>query len=131
MGVGYTIEFWSQDQKLMEQYEDFDRDYDPSELFPTEEWIAELFEPIRKAWFVRPTSGEDVPFFMTEQEISPSATVAQLVGSHPKRGKTWWEAFVFKHHRIVQVYLVKSFGRRFYRSLYVGALLMACQPASH
>ena len=79
VGVGYTIEYWRPDQKLMELYEDFDRDYDPSELFPSEEWIAELFEPVRKTWFVRPTAREDVPFFMTELETPPNANVAQLV----------------------------------------------------
>lgn len=34
---------------LDEQYE---RLYDPAELFPTEGWIARIFEPIREAFFV-------------------------------------------------------------------------------
>jgi hypothetical protein len=41
VGVGYLLEYWTHDRKLMEMYEDFDRDYDPSELFPSEEWISE------------------------------------------------------------------------------------------
>ncbi len=64
VGVGYTVDFWTPDPKLLELPEDYDRDYDPSELFPSEEWIGEIFEPIRKAWFVRPVAQEDVPFFM-------------------------------------------------------------------
>lgn len=32
---------WGPDPKLMEMYEEHDRDYDPAELFgTTEEWIA-------------------------------------------------------------------------------------------
>lgn len=41
----------------------------------------QIFEPIRRAWFVRPTAGADVPFFLPEQEYTEDVSVAMLVRS--------------------------------------------------
>lgn len=38
--------YWDQDDRT--DLQEFDRDYDPSELPSSEQWLAELFEPIRQ-----------------------------------------------------------------------------------
>ena len=117
VGLGYQLDFWDQDQKLRPMYETYDRDYDPNELFQSEEWIAEVFEPVRRAWFCRPTAREDVPFFLPEEEFPADTSVALLVGAHPQHGRNWFEVYVFKTYRMVHAYRVTSHGRRYYRSL--------------
>lgn len=117
VGLGYTVNEWTSDEALRDMYEDFDREYDPNEFHAEEEWIGEVFEPIRQAWFKPPAAAEEVPFFLPEQPYPPGTDVALICASHPKRGKLWMEAFVYRTLRQVHVYVVQSHGRRFYRSL--------------
>ena len=117
VGVGYTVNQWTPDDGLRDMYEEFDREYDPNEFHAEEEWIGELFEPIRQAWFKPPAAAEEVPFFLPEQPYPASTDVALVCASHPKRGKLWMEAYVYRTLKQVHVYVVQSHGRRFYRSL--------------
>lgn len=117
VGLNYGLEWWTKDDGLHDMYEDYDREYDPNEFGPEEEWIGELFEPVRQAWFVQPVCGENVSFFLPEDCYDASADTAILCGTHPKRGKLWLECHLHKTLRVVHVYFLISHGRRFYRSL--------------
>lgn len=117
VGLGYQLELWRADKELKPMYDNFDREYDPSELFQSEEWVADIFEPVRREWFCRPKARDDVPFFLTEEQLRDDTTVAMLVASHPQHGRTWFEVFVFKSYRMVHAYIATSHGRRYYRSL--------------
>ena len=39
------------------------------------------------------------------------------IGLHPKLKKAWLEVVLYRTLRVCQVYLLTSFGRRFYRTL--------------
>ena len=83
---------------------DYDRIYDTEDLEESEDWIAELFEPIRLKYFVQPVVQQDIIFFMREN-IKKNTSVVVLVGMHPRaRGKIWKEVMLFRHHKIVQTH---------------------------
>lgn len=42
-------------------------------------------------------------FFMPQDTYPDTSTVAHLVSSNPQQGKAWFEVFIFKQLRIVQV----------------------------
>ena len=112
-GRNYDIQYWKtpDERPCLQEY---DRDYNPGELFETEEWIAPLLEPVRLTYMVKPFV---LQICMPEAPLSPQVNVACLVGIHPKNGGVWKEIFVFKKLGMVQVYNVVSHGRRFYRVL--------------
>eukprot|EP01012_Entosiphon_sulcatum_P009332 TRINITY_DN1521_c0_g2_i1.p1 TRINITY_DN1521_c0_g2~~TRINITY_DN1521_c0_g2_i1.p1 ORF type:complete len:4962 (-),score=1074.52 TRINITY_DN1521_c0_g2_i1:73-14958(-) len=115
VGRDHDIHWWTtKDDDVAEQL--VDRDYDPGELFPSEQWIVPLFEPVRLALFDDPMN--PVPIMMPDDPLPDHAVVAYLVAVHPKQGGTWKEIFVFKHFKCVHIYNVHSYGRRFYRSLW-------------
>eukprot|EP00397_Hematodinium_sp_SG-2012_P000007 GEMP01000007.1.p1 GENE.GEMP01000007.1~~GEMP01000007.1.p1 ORF type:complete len:5820 (+),score=1409.10 GEMP01000007.1:169-17628(+) len=113
---GKKLEYWTQDPKRLPE-PIHDRDYDPDELGPTEQWVGELFEPIRTSYFVRPSLDKDVAFFLPEDELLEDAYVCHLTAAHPKKSGTWFEVLCFKQHSCVLCYLIESVGRRFYRTL--------------
>ena len=63
---------------------------------------------MRRAFFVAPTCGDkDYAFYMSEEAAPAEATVAVLVGVHPKApGQVYKEVVLFKHHRCVHIYKV-------------------------
>ncbi len=114
VGRGYDIQYWrTPDQRTCSV--EFDRDYGPGVVEPSEEWIVPILEPVRLTYLVEPPF--TLQICMPEKPLPPDAEVAVLVGIHPKQGGTWKEILVYKSLRMVQVYQVMSHGRRFYRSL--------------
>ena len=114
VGRGYDIQYWrTPDQRTCSV--EYDRDYGPGVVEPSEEWIVPILEPVRLTYLVEPPF--TLQICMPEKPLPPDAEVAVLVGIHPKQGGTWKEILVFKSLRMVQVYQVISHGRRFYRSL--------------
>ena len=114
IGRGHSIQHWkTADERSCVQ--DFDRLYSAGELEGgPEAWIVALFEPVRMAYMTQPFVLE---VCMPEEQLSPDAEVACLIGIHPKNGGTWKEIFVYKYLKMVHVYNVTSHGRRFYRVL--------------
>ena len=78
----------------------------------SQEWVGALFEPVRRTFFVAPVCGEkDYAFYMSAEAAQAEATVAMLIGVHPKApGQVYKEVVLFKHHRCVHVYKVCLVG---------------------
>lgn len=112
-GRHHDIQYWrTPDERPCIQ--EFDRDYNPGELFETEQWIAPLFEPVRLAYMVKPFV---LQVCMPDAAYGADVDVACMIGVHPKAGGVWKEILVFKKLAMVQVFNVVSHGRRFYRVL--------------
>lgn len=110
---GCDIQFWrTPDERPCAQ--EFDREYSPGDLEPSEEWIAPLLEPVRLAYLTKPFV---LQICLPSLPLHKDAAVALLAGMHPTLGGTWKEIVVRKHSRSVEVYSVFSHGRRFLRSL--------------
>ena len=106
----------------------------PADFDPHEMWVSDIFEPCRKEHFDALPSGP-IKWFLKDREMIPtSAHVVYLVGKHPQQDKPWLEALVFRLHRMVQVFLLTSHGRRWFRSLVytsnANLTLHALQPST-
>uniref|UniRef100_A0A7S1J653 ubiquitinyl hydrolase 1 n=1 Tax=Eutreptiella gymnastica TaxID=73025 RepID=A0A7S1J653_9EUGL len=115
MGRDHDVHWWHTDDPDRAE-QTLERDYDPGDLFPSEGWVKDLFEPVRLALFNDPF--RPIPIMMPDTPLPDTAGVAYLVALHPKAGGTWKEIFVYRHFQCVHVYNVHSYGRRFYRSLW-------------
>mmetsp|Transcript_7246 Transcript_7246/g.21392 ORF Transcript_7246/g.21392 Transcript_7246/m.21392 type:complete len:5155 (-) Transcript_7246:1654-17118(-) len=113
IGRDHDLQYWDQDNRT--DLQEFDRDYDPSELGNSEQWIAELFEPIRQSYYMPPRVPEPIPFVLPEAETDPEADVVQMFGIDPKAGGNIIEVFLCKSLKCVNIFLIESFGRRFWR----------------
>jgi hypothetical protein len=55
VGLNHELEYWPTSHKVCPPLsEEWERDYDPADLFDSEKWIINLFEPVRKAFFDGP-----------------------------------------------------------------------------
>eukprot|EP00760_Papus_ankaliazontas_P003017 PhM_4_TR11378/c0_g1_i1/m.4426 len=114
LGRLHDVHYWkTPDQTTALQVND--REYDPGALAPTEQWIRDLFEPVRLKFFNDPMN--PIQFVLPERELPVDAWVGYLTAIHPERGGTWKEVFVLRNWNCVQIYDVISYGRRQYRSL--------------
>ena len=89
-------------------------EYDPSELINTNfEWVVQLFEPIRLRYF------GCLPFLIKEDpdaaKTNPNPDLVIMYGVHPKTQFVLFEIYLFKSLGCVNIYVVLSHGRRFYR----------------
>jgi ankyrin repeat protein/thiol-disulfide isomerase/thioredoxin len=114
---------WSQHKTS--KASEMDREYIPLELFESELWIAELFEPIRSKFFVPPTCKAEVQFFFLEdKELPKEATCAQLTAIHPSNQGAWFHVVLLKEMRSAEVYVVDSHGGQYLlRPFYVSNLM--------
>ena len=116
IGRNHDIQHWrTEDPRVCIQV--FDREYSPGELEDSEDWIAQILEPVRTTYMQPPAIKFVQQLFLPEEPLPAEATVALLVGTHPKAGGTWKEVLVYKSLGVVEVYEVMSHGRRWYRSL--------------
>ena len=116
VGRQHDIQYWKTPEPRMCEQE-LMREYDPTELEESERWILPIWEPVRRKFFVPPPPNPPIPIWLPERPLDPKAEVCYMVATHPKKGGTIKEIFVWKTLQIVQVYDVMSYGRRFYRSL--------------
>ena len=85
VGLGHEVEVWPAGHGDCPSLgEEWDREYDPSEMDIGERWIAKLFEPVRKAFFNGPQP-PPMQFSMAEK-VPDDAEVAVLVGLHQVLG---------------------------------------------
>ena len=107
VGKHHEIAYWNSGHQATPPIADeWERDYDPSELFESERWIIRIFEPVRKNFF-EPTKPGDPPamqFMMPEKAIPADAEVAVLLGLHQEIGGPWKLVYVFKRLKCVHVY---------------------------
>ena len=92
------------------------RMFDASEVAPSERWIVPILEPVRRTFLcTQPPLG----LFMSDAPTPPNATIAYLVGIPLVKGppKPTHEVIVYRDLKMVQIFLLISVGRRFYRTL--------------
>lgn len=89
------------------------REYSPGELDASEQWIAELLEPVRLTYMMKPVP---IRILMPSALTPRDATVAVLYALHPMNNGAWKEIHVCRD-TFVQVFHLVSHGRRIYRSL--------------
>ena len=113
IGRQHDLQWWDPDDRG--DLQQLDREYDPSGMSPAEQWITNLFEPIRLQYYVPPKVREPIPFVIREKEYADSEDVAILHGLDPQGSGNVVEVVLFKSLQCVNIYLVESFGRRFWR----------------
>eukprot|EP00808_Paulinella_micropora_P008730 g77250.t1 len=121
VGLNHDVQYWQSAHvecpPLGDQWE---RDYDPSELFESEQWIARIFEPIRKAFFDGPQP-PPMQFMLPEKSIPEEAEVAVLLGLHQVLGGPWKLVYVFRRLKCVHVYECISHGRQWWWALHLAS----------
>ena len=119
VGLKHDISYWyTVDTSTAPVSDEWERQYDPSELFPSERWIESLFEPVRKSFF----SGPNPPamsFLMPDKEIPKHAEVAVLLGEHQSLGGPFKLVYLFRRLKCVHVYECLSHGRQWWWSLHL------------
>ena len=109
------------------------RDY-PEGVGEHEEWVLELAEPVRKAFFERPPWEQPIIFYFPDEEVGPETTCVCLEAVDSATGAKIKELYVVRDHKAVHVYDIHSYGRRFYRTLVystdVRTSLLELQPSS-
>jgi hypothetical protein len=119
VGLNCEIEYWNTPHTVCPPLGDeWERDYDPSELHESEKWIASLFEPIRTNFFNGPRP-PPMQFMMTEKCTPEDAEVAVLLGLHQNLGGPFKLVYLFRRLRCVHIYECVSQGREWYYSLHL------------
>lgn len=113
VGLGHEVEVWPYGHGACPPLgEEYDREYDPSEMQPGERWIAKLFEPVRKSFFNGP-SPPPMQFSMAEK-IPADAEVAVLIGLHHVLGGPFKLVWVQRRLKCVQIFECVSQGRQWW-----------------
>lgn len=116
VGKHHDIAFWEGAHCMTPPLGDeWGRDYDPSELFHSEQWIARIFEPVRTNFFNGPMP-PPMQFLMPDLELPVDAEVALLLGLHQHLGGVFKLVVVFRRLKCVNVYEVISHGRQWWLS---------------
>jgi hypothetical protein len=109
--IPVTIKAWSEENE-MQDIGSYNEEYDPSLFGENDLWISELFEPVRSRFYT-----EKVKFFLDSDRNSTSAHMAIMCGVHEETSGAWFEVVLIKNLQAIQVYIVESYGRTFYRRL--------------
>lgn len=108
----------------------FYREYIPGEPPEGEEWLQELFEPMRRSLFE--DEEKKIEFVLPGNTYGPDTAVAMLIGKHPKTKGNWFEVVVVQEHRLISVFAVVDHGglfrRKFIYSNNALAAYMFLQP---
>ena len=113
VGLGHEVEVWPGGHHDCPSLgEEWDREYDPSEMDVSERWIAKLFEPVRKAFFNGPQP-PPMQFSMAEK-IPDDAEVAVLIGLHQVLGGPFKLVWIHRRLKCVQVFECVSQGRQWW-----------------
>ena len=113
IGRQHDLQWWDPDDRG--DLQKLDREYDPSGMPPSEQWITNLFEPVRLQYYVPPKVKEPIPFVIREREYTDNEDIAVLHGLDPQGSGNVIEVVLFKSLGCLNIYLVESFGRRFWR----------------
>lgn len=104
VGKDHDLEYWPTAHTATPAVADeLGRIYDPSELFPSEAWVARVFEPVREAFF---GGSSPVQFMMPEMALPDHAEVAVLVGLHQILGGPFKICVIFKRLKCVNAFEV-------------------------
>lgn len=118
VGLQHELEVWQQGHNDCPPLgEEWDREYDPSELEPSERWIAKLFEPVRKSFFNGPTP-PPMQFMMAER-VHENAEIAVLIGLHQQLGGPFKLVWIHRRLKCVQIFECVSQGRQWWFTLHL------------
>eukprot|EP00808_Paulinella_micropora_P006835 g75373.t1 len=119
VGLGHDLHHWlTPHEETAPIPDEFDRDYDPADLAPTEKWILPIWEPVRRSFFAGPVPKE-MAFLMPTKAIPADAEVAVLLGLHQVLKGPYKLIYVFRRLKTVHVYECLTHGRQFYWSLHM------------
>ncbi|KAJ8602501.1 hypothetical protein CTAYLR_001253 [Chrysophaeum taylorii] len=119
VGLEHTVEWWhSAHAECVPMPENYDREYDPAELFDSELWLPRVFEPVRRAFFDGPVP-PSMQFVMHDGALPADAEVAVLFGLHQRLGGPSKRIVAFRRRRCVHVYELVSRGREWWWSLHL------------
>jgi hypothetical protein len=119
VGLNHELHYWPTAHTMCPPLADqWEREYDPKDLFDSERWISNLFEPIRLNFFNGPRP-EAMQFLMPEKALSKEAEVAVLLGLHQVIGGPWKLIYLFRRLRVVHVYECVSNGREWWYTLHM------------
>lgn len=85
--MNHELHWWQPQIYCPPLSDEWERDYDPAELFQEERWILQIWEPVRKSFFDGPTP-PPMQFMMPEKALPENAEVAVLLGLHQKIGSS-------------------------------------------
>jgi thiol-disulfide isomerase/thioredoxin len=119
VGLNHEIEHWPTPHTVCPPLDDqWDREYDPSDLFETETWIPSLFEPVRKSFFDGPRP-PPMQFLMTEKPTPEDAEVVIMLGLHQNIGGPWKLVYLFRRLKCIHVYECVTQGREWFFTLHM------------
>eukprot|EP01038_Epipyxis_sp_PR26KG_P004031 gene4031-5768_t len=119
VGLNHELEYWPSSHTVCPPLGDeWEREYDPADLFDSERWIASLFEPVRKSFFDGP-SPPPMQFMMTEKATPDEAEVAIILGLHQNIGGPFKLVYLFRRLRCLHIYECVSQGREWWFSLHM------------
>ena len=119
VGLNHELHYWRTKHDVCPPLGDeWEREYDPADLFDSEKWIATLFEPVRKNFFDGPQP-PPMQFMMTDKPTVADAEVAVLLGLHQSIGGPWKLVYLFRRLRCVHVYECVTQGREWFFSLHL------------
>ena len=121
VGLNHQIEYWPTPHTVCPPVDDhWEREYDPADLFESESWIINLFEPIRKNFFDGlPGQPPPMQFLMPEKALSEEAEVAIILGLHQKIGGPFKLVYLFRRLKCLHVYECVTQGREWFYSLHL------------
>lgn len=79
------------------------------DLEEDEFWVAQLFEPVRRKFFIPPPPKRPPLWFMKDEPIQPDTTVVCLIGVHQEaKARIWKEVHLFKERRMIHIYGIRT-----------------------
>eukprot|EP00658_Telonema_sp_P-2_P077144 TRINITY_DN6915_c0_g1_i10.p1 TRINITY_DN6915_c0_g1~~TRINITY_DN6915_c0_g1_i10.p1 ORF type:complete len:1325 (-),score=412.13 TRINITY_DN6915_c0_g1_i10:118-4092(-) len=88
----------------------------PEELSESEQWIYQLFEPIRERYLVRSFFEPPIFVLLSEKRLTADNSVAVLSAVDSATGRKLRECYVYRDFNVVHMYESFSYARRFYRA---------------
>lgn len=122
VGLNHEIEYWESPHCACPPLGDeWEREYDPADLFESEKWITSIWEPVRDAFFVQksPMQPPTMQFMMLEKASPPDAEMVVLIGLHQKLGGPFKLVYIFRRLRCVNVFEIVSQGREWWFTMHL------------
>ena len=121
VGLSHELHYWHTPHMSCSPMSDqFEREYNPTELFNSETWIKGIWEPLRDAQYNgRPMQPPAMTFMMQEAPLRETAEVCVLLGLHQKLGGPYKLVYIFRRYKCVHVYECVSHGREWWYTLHL------------
>lgn len=134
VGLGHEVHNWSTPHTCCSPMPDqWERTYDPAELYESEQWLVPIFEPLRQSMFDGPNP-PPMSFMMQERPLADGAEVALIMGLHQALGGPWKLVVLFRAFRCLHIYECVSHGREYFWTLHLTTdtryTLQDMQPSS-